>query len=236
MKKTHFRPKTQHPNLTKNFYLETPVKVLQNPANCVYLYRRPLREELHMLAVICTMSENPGDRAFMLELYHQFFRLMFFTARKCHLEQDACEEVVQESLVKLIQKVGLLRELPRPVLASYIVSTTRNAAFDYTKRQKRQDECVVSLDDESVTDALEASFPPLDDQMEAEELGERLAAVLDELSNDDRILLEGKYILQYSDATLAMLLNCKTNSVRAKLTRARRRALKLFKTRGGGDQ
>lgn len=52
-----------------------------------------------MLAIICTMPENQSDRTFMLELYERFFRLMFFTARKYHLQQDACEEVVQESLV-----------------------------------------------------------------------------------------------------------------------------------------
>lgn len=189
-----------------------------------------------MLAIICTMSENQSDRAFMLELYQQFFRLMFFTVRKCHLQQDACEEVVQESLVKLIQKVSLLREMPKPVLASYIVSTTRNTAFDYSGRQKKQDICVGSLDDESFSACLESQTPPPDDQMEADELREQLAAVLEEISNDDRVLLEGKYILQYSDETLAMVLNCKVSSIRMKLTRARRRALKLIKTEGDGVQ
>lgn len=185
-----------------------------------------------MLAMICTMTENQSDRAFMLELYQQFFRLMFFTARKCHLQQDACEEVVQESLVKLIQKVSLLREMPKPVLVSYIVSTTRNTAFDYSGRQRKQDACVGSLDDETFSACLESPIPPPDDQMESEELREHLSAVLDEISNDDRVLLEGKYILQYSDATLAMMLHCKTSSIRMKLTRARRRALNLIKTKG----
>lgn len=72
--------------------------------------------------------------------------------------------------------------------------------------------------------------------MEADELREQLAAVLEEISNDDRVLLEGKYILQYSDETLAMVLNCKVSSIRMKLTRARRRALKLIKTEGDGVQ
>lgn len=185
-----------------------------------------------MLAMICTITENPNDRNFMLGLYQQFFRLMFFTARNCHLQQDACEEVVQESLVKLIQKISLLREMPKPVLASYIVSTTRNTAFDYSGRQKKQGAYTNSLDDASFSSCLESPLPPLDDQMEAEELRKRLAAVLDEVSSDDRVLLEGKYILQYSDATLAMILNCKTSSIRMKLTRARRRALNLIKTEG----
>lgn len=189
-----------------------------------------------MLAMICTMSENQSDRVFMLELYQKFFRLMFFTARKCHLKQNDCEEVVQESLVKLMQKVSLLREMPQPVLVSYIVSTTRNTAIDYSKRQKTYDASVSSLDDESFSACLESPLPPLDDQMEAEELREQLAAVLNEISNDDRVLLEGKYILQYSDSTLAMMMHCKVSSIRMKLTRARRRALTLIKKVGDGVQ
>lgn len=185
-----------------------------------------------MLAIICTMPENQSDRTFMLELYERFFRLMFFTARKYHLQQDACEEVVQESLVRLIQKVSLLRKMPEPVLASYIVSTTRNTAIDYFKRQIALDANVSSLDDESFSAHLESQLPPLDDQMKAEELREQLATVLDKISNDDRVLLEGKYILQYSYATLAKILHCKVSSIRMKLTRARRRALTLIKIEG----
>lgn len=188
-----------------------------------------------MLAMICTMTDNPSDRAFMLELYQQFFRLMFFTVRKCRLQQDACEDVVQESLVKLIQKVSLLREMPQPVLAAYIVSTTRNTAFDYTRRRSRQNARVCSLDDEALSACLEANSPPLDNQIEAVELRARLSSVLEEISKDDRVLLEGKYILQYSDEVLAEMLNCKANSIRMKLTRARRRALELMKTEGGEE-
>ena len=185
-----------------------------------------------MLAMFCAIPENQSDHAFILDLYQPFFRLMFFTARKCHLQQDACEEVIQESLVKLIQKVSLLREMPKPVLASYIVSTTRNTAIDYSKRQKSQD--TSSLDDESFSAWLESPLPPLDDQMEAEELRDQLAAILDKIPHDDRVLLEGKYILQYSDSTLAMMLHCKVSSIRMKLTRARRRALTLIEKGRGG--
>ena len=185
-----------------------------------------------MLVMICTMTENQSDRSFMLELYQEFFHLMFFTVRNCHLPQDACEDVVQESLVKLIQKVSLLREMPKPVLASYIVSTTRNTAFDYYGQQQKQEARTGSLDDLD-DESLESQAPPLDDQMEKEELRKQLNAVLDKISSNDRVLLEGKYILQYSDATLAMMLNCKASSIRMKLTRARRRALNLMKAKGG---
>lgn len=122
--------------------------------------------------------------------------------------------------------------MPKPVLASYIVSTTRNTAFDYSRRQRKEDACAGSLDDEAFAACLESPIPTLDNQMEAEELRKHLPAVLDEISNDDRVLLEGKYILQYSDVTLAVMLHCKMSSIRMKLARARRNAFNLMRTKG----
>ena len=52
------------------------------------------------------------------------------------------------------------------------------------------------------------------------------------MSAEDRALLEGKYILGDSDEMLARTLHCKPSSIRMKLTRARRRALKLLEQEG----
>lgn len=59
-----------------------------------------------MLDILSTISENSdsNDRAFISELYQQFYRLMFATARKYCTDADTCEEVVQESLLKLIKR------------------------------------------------------------------------------------------------------------------------------------
>lgn len=48
------------------------------------------------------------------------------------------------------------------------------------------------------------------------------------LSMEDQRLLEGRYILDMDDEALAESFHCKPASVRMKLTRARRRAMKLF--------
>lgn len=184
-----------------------------------------------VLMFISVMSEHPNDRTFILELYQEFYRLMFSTAGKYSLDYDSCEEVVQESLLKLINKVSLLKELPRTVLASYIVSTTKNTAINYIKNKNRQRAQTSSFEDEIVS-SLEAPIPSLDELMQLIESQDRLEAVLEQISEEDRILLEGKYILDYSDEVLAGMLNCKPNSIRMKLTRARRRALKLLVKEG----
>lgn len=48
------------------------------------------------------------------------------------------------------------------------------------------------------------------------------------LTEEEQTLLEGKYIIGYTDAELAGQLQCKVSSIRMKLTRARRRAISLL--------
>ena len=66
--------------------------------------------------------------------------------------------------------------------------------------------------------------------MEEKEL---LVQIWGSLSEEDRLLLEGKYILGYHDDELATMLGCRKDSVRMKLTRARRRAFQRMLKEGG---
>lgn len=186
-----------------------------------------------MLNIISTISENPNssDRTFIMEMYQQFNRLMFSTARKYCMDSDMCEEVVQESLLKLIEKTNTLKSMQQPVLASYIVSTIRNTAIDYLKSKDKQNAHNSSLEDEAFSN-LEAPNIPLDELIYLVERKEYLVKMFDQLPTKDRLLLEGKYFFDYSDNALAKLLSCKKSSIRMKLTRARRRILKLIEKEG----
>ena len=86
-----------------------------------------------------------SDRTFILGIYQEFCRLMFFTAPKYLSDPLQQEEVVQESLSKLIEKVDTLRTLQPAVLASYIVATVRNTAISLLRAQAQQGQ-VVSLE------------------------------------------------------------------------------------------
>ena len=68
-----------------------------------------------------------------------------------------------------------------------------------------------------------------------EEQKDRLMQIWGSLPEEDQLLLEGKYILGYKDTELADMLGCKKDSIRMKLTRARRRAFQLM-TEEEGDK
>lgn len=178
-------------------------------------------------------NEENSACAFLLWLYDEFYRLMFFTAQKYLADPSQLEEVVQESLRKLIEKVDRLQSFPHSILTGYIVATVRNTALTYRKRQVKHSR-VISLEDID----LEApdDRESMDESLIHEEELAGLHAIWSQLSKEEQLLLEGKYLLEYSDPELAQLLGCQSASVRMKLTRARRRVQKLLTKEGVLDE
>ena len=168
------------------------------------------------------------DQQFILDLYQEFCRLMFFTAQKYLSDLSQQEEVVQESLSKLIEKVDTLHTLQPPVLASYIVATVRNTAISYLRAQAKLKD-VISLEDLREEPVSQKSMD--EDLILQEELAP-LRSIWPQLSQEEQLLLEGRYLLEYSNVELGAQLGYDSAHVRMKLTRARRKALKLMKKGG----
>ena len=86
-----------------------------------------------MIIFTWATDDETSDREFMINLYSEFERLLFQTARKYVLQPETVEDIVQESLVKLYEKIGTLRSLNHVTLAAYIRSTVRNTSINVLK-------------------------------------------------------------------------------------------------------
>ncbi len=84
-----------------------------------------------MISFICSIVEDTDDQRFIIDLYHRYKKLMLMTARKYVADENGCEDIMQDSIVKLIQNIHVIRAKERCILASYIVSTVRNTSIDY---------------------------------------------------------------------------------------------------------
>lgn len=178
------------------------------------------------------LGQNDTDQEFILWLYQEFYRLMFYTAQKYVADQKQQEDIVQESLRKLIEKTSLLRRFQRPILASYIVSIVRNTSIDYLKMWQEEKDRLVNLDD--LTSQEVRNSQSIDETLILQEEMEHLKKVWSKLDTETRMVLEGKYILGYDNKKLSQLLRCQPSSVRMRLTRARRKALELMRKEGEG--
>lgn len=178
----------------------------------------------HLFMLSNSAMDASDDKSFMENLYLNYMRLMFSTARKFVSRLPDQKDIVQDTMEKLIKNISTIRPMNRRTLTSYIVCTIRNTSIDFLRRQGKIIEQNISLDEEEFLDMTAAAPSPDDLLITATQL-DLLRSIWPTLTEDDRILLEGKYILGYTDAELALQLKCEPSSVRMKLTRARRRAL-----------
>lgn len=176
---------------------------------------------------LCDVIPDSDDREYILWIYEEFRNLMFFTARQYFQDQMICEDMVQECLVRLIQKADVLRGKERSILAGYIISVIRNVSLNHLKREQKRKERSIGYD-EQTADQIPSDELSAEELLLAKENAGFLSVVLKQLPETERLLLEGKYLLDYSNEELAGQLNCKPDSIRMKLTRARRHALALL--------
>ena len=176
-----------------------------------------------MLTYVLDKCETEDDRQFMESLYLRYERLLFSTARKYISDFHTCEDVIQDSLIKLIKKIPVLRQFECCTLTAYIVSTVRNTAINHLRRTSRYNE-ILNEHNDYFEKSPGFETLSLDELMILKENHSKFLQLWESLNESDRILLEIKYILDCSDEEIAEIIGCKPASVRMKLTRARRRA------------
>ena len=177
------------------------------------------------------------NQAFMTELYEQYYRLMISVAQQCiQGSRVAYADVVQESLLRLLEQVEILKELQPEQQAAYVVKTTRRVAYRHVLRERQSSQQYQSLDD--CKDTLQVASPEpdmavrLSREEEKEEIRRLVQRTLRKMTREERMLLRGKYLEGYSDEQLARRVGCKPDSIRMKLTRARRKMLQKLRERG----
>lgn len=184
-----------------------------------------------MFAFILSNSNDADCKNAVEEIYQKYKRLMFASARKYTENAADQEDIVQTALERLIKILSASPPNRRCISAGYIVSVVRSVSIELLRKQGREAKHCVSLETEQIEQIMEAG-ETMDRLMLLSEEAEQLWKIWPLLPSEDRFLLEGKYILGYSDQELAASLNCSPDSIRMKLTRARRRAIKLLPERG----
>ena len=186
-----------------------------------------------MISFICAYTDTKSDKDYIVKLYLQYERLMFAVAK--HTAQDlpsSWEDIVQDSLAKLIKHIDTLRSMEDQAILAYITITVKNTAINYVRRQSIKQKNFTDFLEGGVDD-VEPIAPTIEELLILKEERANLLDIWESLPKEDQVLLRGKYILKSTDQELAEQLGCKPGSIRMKLTRARRRALKLLLEKEG---
>lgn len=179
------------------------------------------------MLLFASQIDDKEDLAFLLKVHEEYNGLVYRSAVKYLSDTREIEDLMQDCWVKLVKHVKTLRTLDDIALAAYIARTVRNTAFNYKSYQSVRDRHASDAEVDEVS-AMEPEPSP-EDIVLRKEHREQFRKAFSKLQPVDRLLLEGRYSLNMSDGELAEVFRCKPESIRMKLTRARRRALKLLR-------
>ena len=177
--------------------------------------------------------ENDDDRTYMMDLYSNYYGLVFSKIKNITNSINDVEDLVNDTFVKLIGKISLLRTLSDYKVTTYIVYTAKSTALDFVKRKGIQNKLMFYGEKEDISEGFYSKGDVNVDNLiiQKEEL-ETLSNAILRLPEKDRDLLYYKYILEMNDVEIAGILNIAPGSVRQYLTRARRKAKELMEKEG----
>ena len=188
------------------------------------------------MLIFATMINDVDDRAFMQEVYQQNERLMYAIALKYASNTQDCEDIVHDTVEKLCKNIAKIKELPNSALRAYVVYAVRNTAINFRKHQSTINRHIQQLsgdDSNSEYDQPESIIERIEDLQEKRT---RLTKVWTQLTDAEQELLYRKYVLDQTTEELAGIFQCSRDSIRMRLSRARRKSLRLMKGEGTNDE
>ena len=188
------------------------------------------------MLIFATMINDVDDRAFMQEVYQQNERLMYAIALKYASNTQDCEDIVHDTVEKLCKNIAKIKELPNSALRAYVVYAVRNTAINFRKHQSTINRHIQQLsgdDSNSEYDQPESIIERIEDLQEKRT---RLTKVWMQLTDAEQELLYRKYVLEQTTEELAGIFQCSRDSIRMRLSRVRRKSLRLMKGDGTNDE
>ena len=174
-----------------------------------------------------TAVSDPFDSVTTFYLEHK--NLLFREAWKYLSQPEDVEDIVCETLSRLLENAEKFHTMYPTQQIQYARVIVRNLSYHHLRRSIYF--TMVPFEDVDV-------YLPIGQVDEPDALASRklqitrIRNVWAKVPPEDRLLLEQKYILGWSDEVLAAGLNVKPQSVRMYLTRAKRRTAKLMLEEG----
>jgi RNA polymerase sigma-70 factor (ECF subfamily) len=169
-----------------------------------------------------------GDASAFNEIVRAYRKRILGTIFRLISRPEDVEDVAQDVFVRLYFSLDQLRA--PEVFEPWLYRLTVNAAYDYLRKRRRSaDVRMADLSEEqlSLADAA-AGAKESAKQEDQKQLRETLDVLMDQVSEDDRILLGLKELQGLSLRALSEVYSVSENVLKVRLFRARKRVLKAY--------
>lgn len=181
-----------------------------------------------MLALALLAIDNESDREFVENLYVQNYAVMLQKALGLLKDTQRAEDAVEAVMLKLIDRIKLLRACNPASLRSYLLTCVRNEALGQLRREQK----LYPGDADEKLSAMSDGGEGVDSALLRRERVLALAAALKRLPERDRMALRMKYYDRMSDAEIGEVLGIGLSGVRALIGRARRKTCDILREEG----
>lgn len=188
------------------------------------------------MLIFATMINDVDDRAFMQEVYQQNERLMYAIALKYASNTQDCEDIVHDTVERLCKNIIKIKGLSNSALRAYVVYAVRNTAINFRKHQATINRHIQQLSDDDLSSEYDQPESIIERIEDLQEKRTSLTKVWMRLTDAEQELLYRKYVLDQTTEELSGIFQCSRDSIRMRLSRARRKSLRLMKGEGTNDE
>lgn len=157
-----------------------------------------------MLDVLLSVIETEEEKKLITKLYSEYEKQMFSTAYSILQHRQEAEDVVENAFLKVIERLSdfhLDIDIRTQALLTII---TRNIALNETKKQRRQHDHEINIDDIESIPVFEF---PIDISLS------KIKELINKLPDDLKHTVIMRYILGYSAEETAELLDISVSAV-----------------------
>lgn len=177
------------------------------------------------MMIISSLADE-SDKAFMLNLYQNYYGLVRKTVYNITRDLNNLDDLINDTFLKIIYKISLIRTLDSCKIAAYIVYTSRSVAINFIKHRDEQTKHLYFGEETDLAESIVGSEETIVDRIIRQEEIEEMGNAILKLPEKQKDLLYFKYMLRMDDNDIAEIFDIAPDSVRQYLTRARRNAKK----------
>jgi RNA polymerase sigma-70 factor (ECF subfamily) len=175
-----------------------------------------------------SVIEDDGERSFFVDLYTNHYGFVKKTVYGIIKDYRDLEDLVDDVYLKLIEKASILRTLNKNKTMTYVYYTAKSIAINFIVRRDLQNKYILTGLDDDLSESFISSEYGMEERIVYQSELESLGSAIMKLPQNQRDLLNYKYLLNMNDAEIGEILGIEAGSVRQYLTRARRSARALM--------
>lgn len=171
-----------------------------------------MRDLIFYLAFI----DSDINRKKFEQLYQDYDDVMFLKAKSLVEDEDAADDIVSESWLKLARNLDKIGMVASPNVQAYVMQTVERTAIDYFRERKRGQTVSIEMVEELAAPDIE-SFT-----------GSNLAGAILQLPLPYQQAILLKYAQGYNTREIASILECTVSRVEKLLSRGKKQLRQLL--------